>query len=162
MAIFEVYVPENATAQERALDARLLGERASILALILPFVWLAWHRLWFALGVYVLFTIALAGIGASDYAAAATAFSFLPGIYLFLEGNNLISAKWKLDGFHLADVVEGDTHENAELRWIARQQLTGNGQNLSGGKKPSGTVSGLNNTPVDDRAEFGLFAEDQT
>ncbi len=176
MAIFEVYLPERAIRADSGgvepaqiqqslraddlMDVRFLGDRVSLLALVFPAIWLVWHRLWWAFAAYLIFAFAIAGLGMTDFAAAMAALSFLPGIYVFLEGANLIADKWQRSGYVLAGLVEADALEDAELRWFFA-----NGPGARPMQNPfvaRANLAGRGTAPqsAQDRPEFGLFAED--
>lgn len=159
MAIYEVYVPDRSAGAHRAESARFLKDRVSILALILPLVWLAWHRLWLAFAAYFVFSTVLTGFGATSYAPTVIAFSFLPGIYLLLEGHNLIAGKWESQGYQMIDLVEAESVESAELRWLARQNLSASVASPVEGPVTAGPAS-VWQKQKDDSPNFGLFAED--
>jgi len=159
MAIFEVYADERSDNETRAEGVRFLKDRVSIFALIVPLIWLLWHRLWLALAAYLVFSAAIAGLGATSYASAVIALSFLPGVYLLLEGHNLIADKWEAQGYQLVDLVEADSVENAELRWLARQEISAVGTRPTITPEPAASRKVW--PPIkDDRPEFGLFSED--
>lgn len=168
MSIYEVYMPEseahgNSITGRGLVQARFLAERASIVALIVPGIWLIWHRLWWALAGYILFAVAIAGLGATQWATATVAFTLLPGIYFLLEGPNWIADKWQREGYALAGLVEADNRQDAELKWLARQDLSElKASALAPLVPPTLQPVGTRvwSQSREDRADFGLFAED--
>ena len=69
------------------VNARFLKDRASLLALIIPAVWLFWHRLWLAFAVYLVFAFFLAAIGATEYARRGSGvFTFCRVFIFFSKG----------------------------------------------------------------------------
>ena len=165
MAVYEVYIPPAGDAGGgNAENARYVADRASVLALIFPFVWLLWHRLWFWLAAYVLVAFFLSALGATSLAVLGAALTFLPGLYIYLEGPNMIANKLELQGWRLAGLVEAANEDAAATRWLERVE-TVPGILASAGSVESGSLPVAPNRPVRlgqavDRPEFGLFAED--
>jgi hypothetical protein len=88
-------------------------------ALLIPPVWLVWHRLWLTLLIWVVAVIVLsilAGFAGSD---ASTAVMILFGFWFALEANGF--RRWTLErrGYALIAVVEGRTVVEAERRFFA-------------------------------------------
>ena len=88
MAIFEVYELEmfEPSQSKPASLARFARDKVSVIALILPGIWLLYHRLWIEFGLYLVFSALLFAISITPYSPAVMALTFLPGVYLFLEG----------------------------------------------------------------------------
>jgi hypothetical protein len=98
-------------------------------ALLIPFFWLIWHRMWWALAGYVIAVACLAGIG---YAAGfpeslGTWLGLLVNFYMGLEGNNLRRKVLSRRGYQeVADVAANDGEE-AALRLFADRAAGGAG-----------------------------------
>jgi len=159
MAIYEIYASGDPE------QARFVRDRGAIIALVFPAAWLAWHRLWYALAIYLCVAFFFFAISPTQWATIATLFSFVPGLYLFLEGPNLLAAKYRSAGLHFVDVVEAESLETAELKWFIKQPVSALTRiqpvsGLSGHpliRPPSGPgIVG----PGGDRPDFGLFAEE--
>jgi hypothetical protein len=154
MAIFEVYASNNPEL------TRFVKDKGSIIALILPAFWLAWNRLWFALIIYLCVAFFFFAIGNTQWAMIVSVFSFIPGLYLFLEGPCLLAAKFERSGLKLAGVIEAGDMDSAELKWFAKTNID---ERPAIAEAEKGRVSKPFHPvlrPVTDKAEFGLFAED--
>lgn len=118
MAIYEIYEPVMpGSPAQRAQATVFVRDGSYFWALILPFFWLAWHRLWLGLAAYLVFA-ALLSLAIRYGHDSFGILSFLPGLYLFLEGSRLIAAAARRRGLAFAGVVEGGNSEEAERRWF--------------------------------------------
>ena len=152
MAIYEIY------ASGDPQEVRLVRDRGAFIALVLPAVWLAWHRLWYPLAIYLCIAFFFFAAGTTHWASIAALFSFIPGLYLFLEGPNLLAAKCRNAGFQFVDVVDADNLEAAELKWFLKHPVS-----ALPVSRPHSAVSGLAPLRLPagvDRPDFGLFAEE--
>lgn len=151
MAIYEIYALNNPEL------TRFVRDKGSLIALVLPAVWLAWNRLWFGLAIYLCIAFFFFAMGNTQWAVIAGAFSFIPGLYLFLEGPNLLAAKHQRSGLNLMGVMEADSFESAELKWFSQIEA-----HSTADAAPMLKHQSFNPTPrsVTDQAEFGLFAEE--
>lgn len=104
---------------ERTGEAEAIPEAAAPLALLFPPVWLAWHGLWWELGFYLLAVFILLSLLATPLAPVAVLLSFLPGMVVFLEGNQWRRARAERYGRPVVDVIEADDAEEALLRFMA-------------------------------------------
>lgn len=94
-------------------------------AFLVPFVWLIWHRLWRALGGYILAVAGLAGVGylAGLPEGLGTSLGLLLNLYMGLEGNNLRRKALARRGYQeVADIVAGDGEEAAWRFLVNRMQ----------------------------------------
>ena len=165
MAVYEVYIPPaDRAGGEPAHNARYVADRASVLALIFPFVWLLWHRLWFWLAAYVLVAFFLSALGTTSLAVIGAALTFLPGLYIYLEGPNMIADKLELQGWRLAGLVEAVNEDAATARFLERvETVPGMLQEDALQTKLQPVTAQrpvLQHAATTDRPEFGLFAED--
>ncbi len=154
MAIFEIYSSENRETVE------FVSDKKPLLALILPALWLFWNNLWFAFAIYMLITILFAGLSSTDWSIVVALISFVPGVFVFLEGNNWKAAKFERIGLQFAGLVEADNYEAAELRWFSNQPiapLAAQDVLMSSSK----LKSPLKINSENDMPEFGVFASDQ-
>ena len=117
MASFVVMEPPGETGSERAVFVR---DGFSVLALIVPFVWLAWYRLW--VEAVVVFALAL-GIGVlgetTGWGAALAPVVSLVSLYVALESGALRVAGLARRGWTEAGVVDAVSLDEAEIRWFA-------------------------------------------
>lgn len=124
MAFYTVMIPPPGSGGPRAEieQARLLPESFTWSAFILTGLWLLGKRLWLAT---LLLALVWAGL---FYARARFGFSGAPfllaqlalGLFLGLEGQNLIQRKLTRQGWRLADVVEARDLGEAERRYFER------------------------------------------
>ena len=104
------------------MQFRLLKDGKSLFALIVPLIWLIWHRLWLPLMAYL---VALIGIGLLIVAKQSlylVLLSSLPAVYLFLEGSELIRASLERKGWRYTGVIEATGNEQAEIKAIAMNE----------------------------------------
>lgn len=92
-------------------------------AWILPPLWLARHRLWFALTVYILIGAVVLGLLFTRFLPAALLLAGIPAFYLYLEGNQL--RRWSLErgGSVLLGIVDASSAEAAVGKYAADQAI---------------------------------------
>ncbi len=127
MAIYSAYLPPNSSASDdngtHASDTfKLVSDAKAPLALVFPPFWLIWHRLWLELLLYVVFAIAVAMLAAWKPSPPILYLSALPGLFLLLEGNAMVARKLERKGWRFAGIVDGETLEDAEIRFIVQNQ----------------------------------------
>lgn len=119
------YMVMEPPLRDRAEKAVLVRDGFHVVALLVPFVWFAFHRMWreaaIALGVGVLLSAAgsLAGLG-----AASGWLSVLVGIYVGLEGAALRIASLKRADWMEWGVVEAQNATDAEIRYLNERDET--------------------------------------
>ena len=118
MAIYSVYLPPE-SGNEASDRTVFLGDGPALLALIVPIVWLLWHRLWLEAALYVLIMVAFGVSTQFGYPEIGAFLSFLPGLYLMLEGRELVRCRYERSGWHFDGVVEAGDIEAAELRYFS-------------------------------------------
>jgi hypothetical protein len=172
MAIYEAYMPPagriGGEPADALLKARFVKDALAPLALFIPFLWLLLHGLWLETIAYVLIAIGTGAIMELGWPAIGFALSILPGLYLFIEGRELVAAKLRRKGWRLAGVVEADSKEAAERRFFENTDLStlpaaaapgsASTQAFHGGRDPWAKAAGVNDRR--DRPEFGIFADD--
>lgn len=159
MAIFEVYSSDTADQTE------FISDKKPIFGLIFPALWLLWNRLWFAFLLYTIVAFFFAAMSGSQWAMFLGLISFLPGVYVFLEGKNWIGASLERKGLTLQGLVEAENFESAELKWFSGQDQI---QSRNKENRPMLTTEAPvvrkvpNNAPQSstDNHEFGLFSQD--
>lgn len=124
MAFYTVMIPPPGSGGERdeIEHAQLLPESFTWSAFLLTGVWLLFKRLWLATFLFVLLW------GALYYArnmlgltsGAALLIEFAIGLFLGLEGQNLIVRKLQRQGWRLVDVIEAPDLASAERRFFER------------------------------------------
>ena len=120
MATYTIHMPPDAREGERD---RFIRDGVALLALLIPAIWLLWHRLWFTFVAYMLIVASIASYGIIASDPSSTILSAIPGIFLFLEGNQLRRRKLEQAGWSEVGLVEADSLEDAELRWYGRDEL---------------------------------------
>jgi hypothetical protein len=105
-------------------EAEYVRDGFAIIAFLVPWLWLLWHRLW----IEALFAIAAAlGLAAlaniAGYGVAAPLISLLVSIYVGLEGPALRIAALRRRGWQEWGVVEADSVDDAEIRFLAELDL---------------------------------------
>jgi Zn-dependent protease with chaperone function len=110
--------PESAAPDDETV---LIRDGFAWLALIVPLLWLLWHRLWFAALMLFLLSIAIAVAmgqlpGASPVLTVA---SVLVSLFVALEGNGWRIDKKERQGWTFRTVIEADNRATAEEIWIA-------------------------------------------
>jgi len=118
MATYGVYLPPLGMTGNSVDGFRLLRDGKSVFALVVPLIWLIWHRLWLPLMVYLLASAAILALFMASTHVSVAVLSLLPGFYLFLEGPELLRAKLERAGWRYATVVEAQNEEEAELRFL--------------------------------------------
>ncbi len=99
------------------------------LALILPFFWMLWHRLWLPLAGYLaaVTLIAVAGYLLSLPDGLTGTIGLLANLFVGLEGNNFRRRALRKRGYEeIADIV-ADNGEEASYRYFAAQISNQNG-----------------------------------
>lgn len=148
MTIFTVHAP--GTADGAAVDPAELvfvKDGFSWPALLIPPVWLVWHRLWLTLLIWVVAVIVLSmllGLAGSD---ASTAVTVLFAFWFALEANGL--RRWTLErrGYVLVGVVEGRTVVEAERRFFA-EAAHGDGASVAAPSMPPPPPSPIVSAPA--------------
>jgi Protein of unknown function (DUF2628) len=102
-----------------ATGAKFVRDSFSLPALIVPHLWLLFHRQWLAaaavIGVMVLAVLAAWQLGAPLLLLGA---DILISLYVALEGATLRIANLQRDGFSEAAIIEAATGEEAEIRYF--------------------------------------------
>ena len=124
MAFYTVMIPPPGSGgpREEIEQARLMPESFTWSAFALSGLWLLGKRLWLATIIWALLWGALfyakSRFGLS--AGAMTLAYWAIGVFLGLEGQNLIVRKLARQGWRLADVVEARDLAEAEKRYFER------------------------------------------
>lgn len=133
MATFRVFEFPNAMREKTISgeNIRLIPDGFSFLALIFPFIWLFWHRLWLALGVYLVLVSLF--VVMSDWINPFLGFflNSLVGLYIGFEGNNWRTSKLVYNGWEEVDVILASNVLEAELRFFDRRSENTSAQDFS-------------------------------
>lgn len=158
MAVYVVMEPPGTNRSDGAAGAVLVRDAFSLLAFLLPPLWLLWHRLWieaalaFALGVGLTALGEVAGLG-----FAGAVLSLAVSIYVGLEGPALRVNVMRRRGWQEWGVVEGSDLAEAEIRYadgvrsddtVSPEVPRSSGPfQLTGRPAPSGPALGLLHYP---------------
>ena len=124
--IYTIYMERNARPLSGDEEGTSLFDSVNIVpesnaywALVFPPFWLAYHRLWFALLVYVLVMVLGLALLATPLVLVAMFLGGLPGIYLFLEGNQLRRKKLESKGLDFVAAVDAPDEAFAVERFLS-------------------------------------------
>jgi hypothetical protein len=119
MAFYTVMIPPPGSGGrvEEIERARLLPESFAWWALLLSGLWLLAHRLWLAT---LLFLLLWGGLVYAESRLGLNGNFLAIGLFLGLEGRNLVVRKLARQGWRLADVVEARDLAEAERRYFER------------------------------------------
>lgn len=117
MASYVVMRPPGNEGEERVEFVR---DGFSIVAFFLPFVWLAWHRLWIEAILVFALALLLGVLGETTaWGAALSPLMTLLGLYVAVDGAALRIAALTRRGWTESGVVEADSRDDADMRWFA-------------------------------------------
>jgi len=117
--IYTLFENPNALPHEKLrLDhVEAVPDSVSAWAIIAPPFWLLWHRLWLSLALYVIVVLFLFGLLGTDYWQVTIFLSGLPGLYLWLEGNQLRRNDLERRGFVLTKIVDAPDEDTALIKY---------------------------------------------
>jgi Protein of unknown function (DUF2628) len=117
MASFVVMQSPGSEGEERT---QFIRDGFSIVAFVLPFVWLAWHRLWIEALLVFAVAVLLGVLGEMTALGGALSplMTFL-GLYIAVDGAALRVAALNRREWREKGVVEADNLDDAETRWFA-------------------------------------------
>ena len=119
MAAYVVMEPPGRPSEEARDRASFIRDGFSLLAFLVPPLWLLWHRLWIEAALVFAASLGLGTLGeALGLGAAGAALSFLVSLYVGLEGAALRIAALTRRGWSDRGVVEADNREEAEIRYL--------------------------------------------
>src|SRR5271169_5800569 len=135
MPVYTVHAPAASGADPRATDRfTFVRDGFHVWAVLLGPVWLAWHRLWLALGGWIVMMAAI-DVAMARLGAGGTAIFLVNGLIALLMGFEAASLeRWTLSrgGWRQLDLVVADDEEAAERRffdrWTAKQRALVNDQ----------------------------------
>ena len=123
MKTFLVMIPPGGDPQgERTL---FLRDGFAFLALVLPVVWLLFHRLWLWALAFLAIAIAENWLMASDgWFLTGFALSAASALFAGLEGNRLRMERLERQGWTVAAVIDAETLDDAEAFYFADRQAS--------------------------------------
>lgn len=110
-------VMECDAAKVRGGETVFVPDAFAAIALVVPFFWLLWHRLWFAAAMVALVSIAMTLLEPAAPLSIAAA-GVLVGIFVALEGPGWRIAKLSRQGWREAGSVRAASLAEAEIRWF--------------------------------------------
>jgi hypothetical protein len=120
MASYVVMEPPAATADEASMRAVMVRDGFSIIAFLVPLVWLLWHRLWIEAILLFAASVAVMAAGqALDHAWLGGVLSFVLSVYFGLEGAALRIGAFSRRGWREWGAVEAGNAAEAEIRYLA-------------------------------------------
>ncbi len=119
MAIFSAYLPPNVSGDVALTRFELVPDGKAVLALLFPLVWLVMKRLWLASLVFMAIVGLLLLLAAWQPGLPVMYLAALPGLYLFLDGNELVRQRLERNGWRYAGVVDAENRRDAEVKFIA-------------------------------------------
>ena len=163
--IFTIY--GNAERQ-RVDDLVAVPENLAPWALVAPPIWLIVHRLWWPLAFYLLFVMFTMAVSTTSFALVSMVLSWLPGVYLMLEGRELYRRKLRDGGRELVGIVNADDEDEAITRHVMRENLDisiaagGEAGSENGIGKPIMGRRPVSQSPAAAAGMFGLFSPEET
>lgn len=119
MATYTVHLPAGAEpSPEAAGDVRLVRDGFSLAALLVPLLWLIYHRMWLVLAGWIVAVIGIELLAWAAGQAAATVVATLFAVWFAFEARDLL--RWTLArrGYETAAVVVADGPDAAERRFL--------------------------------------------
>lgn len=150
--IFTLYGGIDEAGAPRPDTISAIPEAAAKWALVAPPIWLAWHRLWFALAVYLLIGALVLAMLFTPYWPAALVLGGIPAIYLFLEGHQLRRRALDRAGAVMLGVVDASSAEIAVARFLDEHGMAEREPTTPSRPVPAAARR-------DDSPTFGLFAD---
>jgi len=117
MARYVILRHEDATPPGGRPAVLTIRDGFSLLAFLFAFFWLLWHRLWIAALAVLAASVALALLARDPQWA-------LLGAFVGLEAQGWRIGAARLRGYRLAEIVDADTRDEAELRFVAMNAAT--------------------------------------
>ncbi|MEP1207113.1 MAG: DUF2628 domain-containing protein [Rhizobiaceae bacterium] len=101
---------------------KAVPEGPAVWALIVPPLWLIAHRLWWPLAYCLLYWMFCLGLLATPFATVTPFIFGLPGLYLMLEGWELVRRRLEADGLTLIGLIDAGDEQAAIGRFLDAQQ----------------------------------------
>lgn len=154
MSVYRVYLPPEAEGNF-SHNFRLIPDKKAVLALIAPPVWMIWHRLWLPLLAYCVAVFGIVLLSVWQPSPMVGILSALPGLYILLEGRELIANRLVSRGWREVAAVEAPDKHSAEIKFIMGADEAGLlDDQPNSPAKPSRMISATASGP-----SIGLFPE---
>jgi len=126
MAIYVVMEPPLGNAAAASERAVLVRDGFSLIAFLVPPLWLLWHRLWIEAALAFAAALLLTALGeAAGFGLTSSLLSLLVSIYVGLEGPALRLAALRRRGWRAWGAVEARDRRDAEIRYLSEVDLPG-------------------------------------
>jgi hypothetical protein len=100
-------------------ETEFVRDGFAIVAFLVPWLWLVWHRLWIEALFAIAAALGLAALGnVAGYGIAGSLLSLLVSIYVGLEGAALRVSALRRRGWVEWGMVEADSVDDAEARFV--------------------------------------------
>jgi len=96
----------------------LIPDAPALLALVFPLFWLLWYRLWWASLFYGLLSLIFMILLPSKLSLMVIVLTVIPGLFLFLEGQELRRKMLERRGWKLVATIEDQDISSAEYRYF--------------------------------------------
>ena len=110
-------MPPESRPDRDIASAVYLPDNRAWFAAIAPPIWFIWHRLWWGLMVYGAYLAIVFMLLLTPWLYAVILLSAIPGIYLFLEGHELVRQQYENQGWWQIGVVQANGEDDAVLRY---------------------------------------------
>ena len=146
MTTYTVYLPPVDSLENPEDSFVLVPDTKATMALFFPPFWLIWNKLWLPLMAYFVAIAAIIILAFLNPGIAVSYLSILPGLYLLLEGYQLVRKNLEDKGWRYAGIVEGENRDEAEIRFLANagEGLIKSRQIIRNDNKPNVVSSGSN------------------
>lgn len=156
MRAFTVHAPpDDAQATDRFAFVK---DGISWPALIVPILWILWHRLWLTLVWYIAYILAVAWIGRLFGDNVAIIVAILGAILFALEANNIRRLSLEGRGWRDLGGSFGDNLDEAEIRFFGTWKAPSEPV-APEGREPTGWTGSRSGVRDEDTAVLGLFPE---
>jgi hypothetical protein len=123
VASFVVLEPPRAAGGEPGEETVFLRDGFSFLAVIVPVIWLLWHRLWLEAVCTLAAALVIAVAGqVAGFGLFGTMLSLLVSFYVAIEGNGMRLARYRRLGWREMALIDADNRHDAEARYFSRGQ----------------------------------------
>jgi hypothetical protein len=160
-------LPDGPDPEWEAEHMVFIKDGFSLMALLVPVLWLFWHRMWLPLLAYLVYMVALSSVELGFGNLVSTVIAAGLGILFALEANNL--RRWSLGakGWRTVGEAVGRNRNEAEFLffrdWAGRAApAAATGAAKPPAEKPMrqpATPRPVAQKPDDEPAIFGLFPE---
>ena len=154
MAAYVVMEPPGRPPEDARDRAAFIRDGFSVIAFLVPPLWLLWHRLWIEAALVFAASVGLGALGEiAGMGAAGAGLSLLVSLYVGLEGAALRIAALTRRGWRDRGVVEAGSREEAEIRYLAAVDADSDGEAV----RPA-SAAPVRTMPTASGPALGLFS----